>query len=209
MGEPLRHARMHGGRETCCGEAASGAAPCGTQQPPPPAATSASDRAQPAECWGIKQPAPQQPGHKQPPQQQAHQQTQGTQQQQPAQPHAPAQRPAASPRAWGGSSGAGRGCAGPASHPLFHAHAAVVPQLHGAAAAPGLDALPPDVMHRVLLFGSCRDAGSLRLASKRLNQTVASACSHWAPLVEARMQQSPHLRHLWARLAAAARQGAR
>jgi hypothetical protein len=65
-----------------------------------------------------------------------------------------------------------------------------------------LESLPPDVMHRVLLGGSCRDAASLKLASRRLCSTVRATSIYWAPMVEARMVASPHLDHLWARLAA-------
>lgn len=69
---------------------------------------------------------------------------------------------------------------------------------------PALDDLPPDVLHRVLLQCTCRDTACLKLACHRMRHTVRAACSLWEPLVEARMQQSQHLRHLLARVKAAA-----
>jgi hypothetical protein len=65
-------------------------------------------------------------------------------------------------------------------------------------------------MHCVLLFATCRDAANLKLASKKLYCTVARASSFWAPMVEARMQESPHLSRLWPRLrtVSAAEEGA-
>jgi len=80
------------------------------------------------------------------------------------------------------------------------AAAASAPAQAPAQQASTIESLPPDVLHRVLLGGSCRDAASLKLASKRLCGAVRGASSYWAPIVEARMRSSPHLAGLWARL---------
>ncbi|GBG00106.1 hypothetical protein Rsub_12847 [Raphidocelis subcapitata] len=95
----------------------------------------------------------------------------------------------AAPPAAAGRSGGGRATAPPAAAAASNAPAPAT-----------LESLPPDVLQRVLLFGTCCDAVSLKLTSRRLCATIRRASSHWAPLVEARMQQSPYLRRLWERL---------
>ena len=65
-----------------------------------------------------------------------------------------------------------------------------------------LEALPAEVVHRVLLSCSCRDAACLALASRRLRAAVRAAGRHWGPMAAARMRRSPYLAPLLPRLRA-------